>query len=65
MAIEKGVSLENLKEQLRSKFQIMRKNDSRQKRHETIFNTSMEVKKKRVFKTTRKKKDDKEIPYFH
>ena len=65
MDTEKGVTLNNLKEQLRSKFQRMRKNDSRPRRHETILNTSMEVKQKRVCKTTRKKKEDKEIPYFH
>ena len=43
----------------------MRKNESRSRRHETILNTSMAVKQKRVFKNTRKKKEDKEIPYWH
>ena len=65
MDTEKGVTLDNLKEQLRSKYQRMKKNDSRPRRHETILNTGMEVKQKRVYKTTRKNKVDKEIPYFH
>ena len=43
----------------------MNKKESRSRRHETILNTIMEVKQKRVYKTTRKNKEDKEIPYFH
>ena len=65
MDTEKGVTLDNLKEKLRSKFQRMKKKESRPRRHETIFNTGMEVKQKRVYKTTRKKKEDKEITYIH
>ena len=57
--------MDNLKEQLRSKFQRMKKNETRPRRHETIFNTGMEVKQKRIYKTTRKNKEDKEIPYCH
>ena len=59
MDTEKGVALDNLKEQLRSKFQRMKKNESRSRRHETVINTSMSVKQKRVYKTTNKKKEDK------
>ena len=65
MDTEKGVTLDNLKEQLRSKFQLMKKNESRPRRHKTILNTGMAVKQKRVYKTTRKNKQDKEIPYCH
>ena len=65
MDTEKGVTLDNLKEQLRSKFQRMKKNESIPRRHETILNTGMTVKQKRVYKTTRKNKEDKEILYFH
>ena len=59
MDTEKGVTLDNLKEQLRSKFQRMKKNEPRTRRHETILNTGMEVKQKRVYKTTKKNKEDK------
>ena len=48
--------LDNLKEQLRSKFQQIKKNETRQRRQETILKTSMAFKQKRVFKTTRKRK---------
>ena len=65
MDTEKCVTLDNLKEQLRSKYQRMKKNESRSRRHETILNTIMAVKQKRFYKTTRKNKEDKEIPYFH
>ena len=65
MDTEKGVTLDNLKEQLRSKFQRMKKNETRTRRHETILNTGMEVKQKRVYKTTKNIKEDKEIPYCH
>ena len=54
MDTEKGVTLDNLKEQLRSKFQRMKKNEPRTRRHETILNTGMAVKQKRVYKTTKK-----------
>ena len=43
----------------------MKKNETRNRRHETILNTGMEVKQKRVYKTTKKNKEDKEIPYCH
>ena len=59
MDSEKGVTLDNLKEQLRSKFQMMKNNESRSRRNEKIMNTSMAFKKKRVYKTTNKKKEDK------
>ena len=62
MDSEKGVTFDNLKEQLRSKYQQMKKNESRSRRHETIINTRMAVKQKGVYKTTRKKKEYKEIP---
>lgn len=38
--------MDNLKEQLRLKFQRMKKNNSRPRRNETILNNSMEVKQK-------------------
>ena len=57
--------MDNLKEQLRSKFQQMKKNESIPRRHETILNTGMTVKQKRVYKTTRKNKEDEEILYCH
>ena len=56
MDSEKGDTLDNLKEQLRSKYQQMKKNESSSRRHETIINTRMEVKQKRVYKTTKKRK---------
>ena len=65
MDTEKGVTLDNLKEQLGSKFQLMKKNDTRSRIQETILSTGMAVKQKRVYKTTRKNKEDKEIPYCH
>ena len=65
MDTEKGVTLDNLKEQLRSKFQRMKKSETRNRRHETILNTGMAVKQKRVYKTTKNIKEDKEIPYCH
>ena len=48
MDTEKGVTLDNLKEQLRSKFQRMKKSYIRNRRHEAILNTGMAVKQKRV-----------------
>ena len=59
MVTEKGVSLENLKEQIRSKFQRMKKMEKRSRRHETVLNTKMEVKQKILYNTTNKKKEDK------
>ena len=52
MSTEAGVSLENLKEQLRSKFHLMKNIDTRSRRHESFFHT-MSIKKKRVSKTKR------------
>ena len=49
----------NLKEQLGSKYQRMKMNELLYIIHKTILNTNMEVKLKRVYKTTRKNKVDK------
>ena len=65
MDTEKGVTLDYLKEQLRSKFQQIRKNEYRPRTNEKLLNNSLSVKQKRFFKTTRKKKEDKEILYCH
>ena len=55
MDTDKCLTLDNLKEQLRSKYQLMKKNESKSRRHETILNTRIEFKQKRVYKTTRKR----------
>ena len=54
MATEKVLSLDNLKEQLRSKFHHMRENDSISRIHEEVFHT-MDIKQKIVSNTTKNK----------